>query len=250
MGQGHIPGSVFVDFLADLNARQPIPYNMPPLDEFAATMESIGVADDNRVVLYDNSNHAWAARVWWMLRVIGFDSAAVLNGGWQKWKAEGRPVSAGETCYPAGKLTIRHRPGLMVDKQYVLSSLSDDRITIINALTADEHSGKVSRFPRAGHISGSVNVDCETLVDPNQHVFLPKEELRAIFDSASALNGDSVITYCGGGVAASSDALALTLLGMDDVAVYDGGLIEWTADSSLPMEEDRHGQKTRSTQPG
>ena len=236
--KAHIPGSVFADILNDLTVKDPIPYMMPPPAEFAATMESLAIGDDNQVILYDNSSHAWAAWVWWMLRVIGFDSAAVLNGGWQKWKAEGRPFSTKVTSYPPSKLTVRHRPDLMATKQRVLSSLSDDGVTIINALSAEEYSGKVNRYPRAGRIAGSVNVCWEILVDPETHTFLPKEKLRAIFDSAGALSGDKVITYCGGGVAASADALALTLLGVQDVAVYDGGLIEWTADPGLPMEVD------------
>ena len=234
--RGHVPGSVFVDFLADLNTREPIPFNMPPVDEFAEKMESIGVGDDNRVVLYDNSNHAWAARVWWMLRVIGFDGASVLNGGLQKWTAEGRPVSTEATRYPRGVLTVRHRPELMVDKRRILSSLNDDGVTLINALTPAEYRGTVNRFPRAGRIANSVNVDCESLVDPDTRAFLPNDELRAIFRSVGALSGNRVITYCGGGVAASADALALTMLGVQGVAVYDGGLIEWTADPAVPME--------------
>ncbi len=94
----------------------------------------------------------------------------------------------------------------------------------------------MNRFPRAGRIAGSVNVDCEHLIDPQTHAYLPEEELHARFSSVGALEGEKVITYCGGGVAASSDALALTSLGEKHVSVYDGGLIEWTLDPELPME--------------
>ena len=224
--KAHIPGSLFIDFLRDLNVHDPVPYMMPPPADFAAAMESIGIGEGTQVILYDSSNHAWAARVWWMLRVIGFDSAAVLNGGWRKWKAEGRPVSAKVTSHPRGSLNVRHRPDLMTTKQRLLASLSHGGVTVINALTAEEHCGTVNRFPRAGRIACSVNVDCDHLIDPQTHTYLPEEELRARFNAVGALGGEKVITYCGGGVAASSDALALTLLGEKNVSVYDGGLIE------------------------
>ncbi len=147
-------------------------------------------------------------------------------------------MSTKATSYPRGNLTVRHRPDLIATKEHVLSSLSDDGVTIINSLTAEEYSGKVNRFPRAGRIEGSVNIDCELLVDPDMHTLLPEEQLHTLFNAVGALDGNSVITYCGGGVAASSNALALSLLRVQDVAVYDGGLIEWTADPELPMEVD------------
>jgi len=119
-----------------------------------------------------------------------------------------------------------------------MSSLYDDAITIINSLTADEFCGKFNRFPRPGRIAGSVNVDCEILIDHSTHTYLPEAKLREGFNAVDALSSNSVITYCGGGVAASSVALALALLGVSDVAVYQKGLIEWTVDPELPMEVD------------
>jgi thiosulfate/3-mercaptopyruvate sulfurtransferase len=234
--EAHIPGSAFVDLLRDLGPRHhPGVPLMTPLVDFAAAMESCGIGNDHQVVLYDRSNHAWAACIWWMLRVCGHDSV-VLHGGWQKWTAEKRPVSAEPTTYPRSSFTVRDRPPLMATKQRVLESISDGKSVIINALSADEHSGRVIRYPRAGRIAGSVNVDCELLVVPVTHTFLPADQLRMIFDSVGALSRDSAITYCGGGVASSLDALALTLLGMPNIAVYAGSLAEWTADPELPME--------------
>lgn len=133
---------------------------------------------------------------------------------------------------------MRHRSKLIATKQRVLSTLHDDEVAIINSLTSDEFSGKYNRFPRPGRIAGSINVDCEILVDQDTHTYLPVKELRMVFNAVDALSSNSAITYCGGGVAASSDALALTLLGVRDVAVYQEGLIEWNADPELPMEVD------------
>jgi thiosulfate/3-mercaptopyruvate sulfurtransferase len=236
---GHIPGSVFVDVLSELAAKDhSLPMMMPAADEFAETMARLGVSDDSRVVLYDRSNHAWAARVWWMLRYCGFDSAAVLDGGWNKWAAEGRPTSIEESRYPQGDLTVEPNDRLFADKRDVMESLQAAGTCLINALSPEEHSGASSRFARAGRIPGSRNVYCQTLVDESTHAFLPVSALRERFEPTGALSADRAITYCGAGIAASSDAFVLTLLGHDDVAVYDGSLAEWTSDPDTPMETD------------
>jgi len=236
--QGHIPGSVFVDVLGELAAKDhALPMMMPAIDELAATMERYGVGEGTEVVLYDRSNHAWAARVWWMLRVCGFDAAAVLDGGWHKWCAENRPTSTSPTAYPRGRFTPRLQPALFATKDEVHSSLGRPEITLVNALSADEHRGAApTRFPRAGRIAGSRNVYCQSLIDPEAKTYRPAAELRELFEHTGALQAKRVITYCGAGIAASSDALALTLLGVRNVSVYDGSLAEWTADPTLPME--------------
>jgi thiosulfate/3-mercaptopyruvate sulfurtransferase len=237
--RGHIPGSVFVDVLTELAAKNdPRPAMMPPVEDFANTMAAFGVGEGTRVVLYDRSHHSWAARVWWMLRVCGFDAAAVLNGGWQKWISEGRRTSTVHATYPRGNFRLRPRPGLMATKQEVLDSLHAKGLRLVNALSPEEHRGETARFPRAGRIPGSACVYYQSLVDPQTHAYLPPEQLRERFEAVSAMSADKVITYCGAGIAASSDALALTLLGKKNVAVYDGSLMEWTADPALPMEKD------------
>lgn len=236
--RGHIPGSVFADLLAELSDRNTtLPAMMPPAAQFADAMSRYGVSDASRVVLYDAGLNMWAARVWWMLRAFGFDNAAVLNGGWKKWVAEGRPVASGSAEPPArGHFTARPQAGRIVSKADVHAAIQDPGTRIVNALSAEEHAGKVTRVPRSGHIAGSVNVPAGALVDPATNEYLAPEQLRARFEAAGALDRDRVITYCGGGIAACSDALALTLLGLENVAVYDGSLVEWAADPAMPME--------------
>jgi thiosulfate/3-mercaptopyruvate sulfurtransferase len=238
--RGHVPGSMFVDVLGKLSATDnPLPMMLPKAEDFAATMSGFGVGADTEVVLYDRSNHAWAARVWWMLRVYGFDAVKVVDGGWQKWSAEGRPASVTAQVYPRGDFQPNFRPALLATKQHVLESLQEPDVSIINSLSPEEHRGTaVTRFPRTGRIAGSCNVYCQSLIDPATHSYRPAPELRKIFEDAGALNRERTITYCGAGIAACSDALALAVLGLNDVAVYDGSLAEWTADPTVPMEAD------------
>jgi thiosulfate/3-mercaptopyruvate sulfurtransferase len=236
--EAHVLGSAFVDVLAELSDRaSPLPMMMPPPASFATVMEGYGVGDGTHVVLYDRGNHAWAARVWWMLRACGFDSASVLDGGWQKWHAERRPTSSAAAQYRPGRFVPRPRPGAFVGRDAVLAALDDPGVVLVNALSPEDHRGEAAtRRPRAGRIPGSCNVHCQSLIDPVTNTYRPREALREIFAAAGTLDGRRVVTYCGGGIAASSDAFALTLLGVRDVAVYDASLAEWSADPTLPLE--------------
>ena len=234
---GHIPGSGFADLTADLADRtSSLRFMMPPPAQLAAAMARLGVGDGTRVVLYDRAVNMWAARVWWMLRAVGFDNAAVLNGGWRKWTLEGRAVSTAPCVYPPGVFVPRPRPELFADRSVVLHGLGDRATCVLNALTEEQHRGTGGvHYGRPGRIAGSANVAARSLVD-SRHAYLPLPELRKHFADSGALAAGRVITYCGGGIAASSDAFVLAMLGHDNVAVYDASLSEWAADPSLPME--------------
>jgi thiosulfate/3-mercaptopyruvate sulfurtransferase len=236
--EGHIPGAGFVDLQEELSDRaSPLRFMMPPARQFAEAMGRHGVGDGVRVVLYDRFVNMWAARVWWMLRASGFDDAAVLDGGFRKWTLEGRPVAADDGAAPARPFPARPRPALIADRAGVLAALGTDRTCVLNALTEEQHRGTGGvNYGRPGRIAGSANVPARDLVDPKTHAYLPADVLRAKFAAAGALDAGRVITYCGGGIAASSDAFVLTLLGRDDVAVYDASLSEWAADPALPMQ--------------
>jgi thiosulfate/3-mercaptopyruvate sulfurtransferase len=236
--EGHIPGAGFVDLQEELSDRMSkLRFMMPPAAQFAEAMGRAGVGDGVRVILYDRAVNMWAARIWWMLRAFGFDSAAVLNGGFKKWTVEGRPVATDAGSRPARMFTPRPRPALMADKAGVLAALGESSACVLNALSEEQHRGTGgSTYGRPGRIAGSVNVVARELVDPQTHAYLPADVLRAKFQAVGALDAKRVVTYCGGGIAASSDAFILTLLGRDDVAVYDASLSEWANDPSLPME--------------
>jgi thiosulfate/3-mercaptopyruvate sulfurtransferase len=240
--QGHIPGSAFADLVQDLSDQNnpAFMFPMPPADQFARVMSRLGVGDGTRVVLYDSPVNFWAARLWWMLRAFGFDRAAVLDGGWPKWSREGRPVSTEPPSYSPAHFTVRPRPALIAHKDEVIAAMARPGDCLINALTPDEfHGTGLIHYLRRGHIPSSVNVPFVGdggVVDPATGTYRSLEELRAIFAAVGAIASDRVITYCGGGIAASSAAFALSLLGVENVALYDGSLTEWGADPSLPLE--------------
>ena len=239
--KGHIPGAVYVDLLGELTDRtkQGAYAPMPPADQFAAVMSRIGIGDGTRAVLYDDFLGMWAARIWWMLRAFGFDDAAVLNGGLPKWKSEGRPLSTEPATYPPATFIPRPRPELIASKGDVLAAIKDKNVCIVNALLEPEYTGDPAfpqHYGRAGHIPRSVNVPFTSVVDMNaNNQFVSADDLRKRFADAGALASDRVITYCGGAIAASQTAFLLTLLGKENVAVYNGSMMEWGADPNLPL---------------
>lgn len=239
--QGHIPGSAYVDILEELMdpAKPHFMYAMPTPEQITEVMSRVGVGDGVRVILYDGWFNIWAARIWWTLRYYGFDNAGVLDGGWQKWQLDGRPVSTEPASYPPTTFVPRPRPELIADRDEVLAAIDDDAVCVINALPADEHHGDRGfpvHYTRPGHIPGSVNVpQIETIELETTTEYLPAEALRQRFDDVGATRSDQVITYCGGAIAASSTALLLTMLGVEKVALYDGSMTEWGADPELPL---------------
>jgi thiosulfate/3-mercaptopyruvate sulfurtransferase len=233
--RGHIPGAGFADLKGDLVAHDtPLSFALPSPQSFAAAMAALGVGDGSRVVLYSANNPAWAARVWWMLRWIGFDRAAVLDGGLKAWTADGQPLSTAPADRLAQKLSVSLRPRLIADRTEVRAAVGDRAVTIIDALSEASFHGNVNMYARPGHIPGALNVPATGLTDQSGH-YLPQEKLLAMFPADHA---GRVITYCGGGIAASSDAFVMSRLGFSDVAVYTASLQEWAADPANPMEAD------------
>jgi thiosulfate/3-mercaptopyruvate sulfurtransferase len=236
--QGHIPGAQFCDVSRDVSdTSQKLNFMRQKPEDFAAAMRRFGISNSTRVVTYSTANVWWATRVWWLLREFGHDNAAVLNGGFQKWQRENRPIETGPgKSRSAGDFTVREVRNLMVGKDIVKAAIGDGGICTLNALLSAQHTGTGGNsYGRPGRIAGSVNVPAASLVDPETNTFLPPEDLRSRLGAVGALDRP-VIAYCGGGIAASADALILTMLGHQDVKVYDASLSEWAKDASLPME--------------
>jgi len=236
--KGHIPGAQFIDLQADLSDKNHrLRFMLPSAEDFAAAMSRFGVGEGTRIVLYSTTTPQWATRVWWLLRVFGFDKAAVLDGGWQKWSREGRPVETGAARpRPPGHFIVKEQRPLMVGKAEVQHAIGDRAVCTLNALAPEQHAGTGGNtYGRPGRIKESVNLPAAQLIDLATNAFLPAAELRRRFEGVGAF-GKEVITYCGGGIAASADAFALVMLGHPDVKLYDASMSEWATDPTLPME--------------
>ncbi len=238
---GHIPGAGFLDVqneLSDNSGPRHILFTMPPPEVLAKTLAARGIGEGTRVVLYCRTNPIWATRVWWMLRAIGFDNAAVLDGGWDKWELEGRPASTGPCEYAPASLAARPRPEVFVGKDEVLAAINDGATCTINALGAALHRGEDSRYGRVGRIPGSVNVPAAALSDPVKRTLPTPEVASEAFHSAGVEGKSRHILYCGGGIAASYDAFLMHQLGYENISIYDASMGEWARDESLPIETD------------
>lgn len=233
---GHVPGAAFLDLVRDFSdPNSKLAFTMPAVEAFARALGNAGIGGDTRVIAYSSPTPMWATRLWWMLRACGFDNAAVLDGGLTKWKAEDRPLETGTRIYEPKTLALEARAGAWADKNAVLAAIDDGGVCTINALPEGIHTGDAAAsYGRKGHIKGSRNVPYARLLDESG-AYRSDEELRALFESVGALSRDRAICYCGGGISATMDALALVRLGHPSVAVYDGSMAEWGHDPSLPM---------------
>ena len=229
---GHIPTAGFADLMGNLSdSDSTLGFAVPEPEQFAAAMGALGIGDDSRVVLYDANSSSWAARVWWMLRWIGFDNAALLDGGLDAWTSAGFSLSTAAATRPAKTLSVNLRPELIVDKSEVRAAIGDDSVDIIDALTEEHYRGDFSMYGRPGHIPTASNVPVTSLIDESGR-YKSLDELETLFEGE---RDTRTITYCGGGIAASGNAFVMHRLGFKDVAVYTASLQEWAPDPENPL---------------
>ena len=238
---GHIPGAGFLDLQAEFSDNsQRLRFMMPSAGEFAESAGRHGISADSRLILYDRLGSMWAARLWWMFQSMGCRNAAVLDGGWRRWSDEGRDVSTDAATYPPASFAASADLDRFADLAEVNAFVESGGGCLINALGRDQHSGADGgrTYGRAGHIPGSTNVPAMELIDSDTGLYRPAEELASMFAEVAPDKSQRVVTYCGGGIAASNDAFVLSLLGYDNVAVYDASMSEYAANESLPLVVD------------
>ena len=239
---GHVPGAGFLDLQGDFSDNDHnLRFMMPSAEAFAEAAARHGISESSKLVLYDRSGSAWAARLWWMFRSMGCEGAAVLDGGWRRWSAEGRAVSTDAPTYTPTTFSPTVDPARFADLGEVrafIDASDTGGSCLINALSREQHAGADGggAYGRPGHIPGATNVPSMELTDPDTGLYRPADELASLFEEAGAERAERVVTYCGGGIAASNDALVLSLLGYENVAVYDASMSEYAADPSLPLE--------------
>ena len=240
---GHVPGAVFVDWTRDIvDPDDPVPAQIAKPEAFASCMGRLGIGDDTAVVAYDDYDHAFAGRLAWALRFYGHDDVGILDGGWKRWVAEGRPTSSKVPERRPATFTPRPRPALRRSADEVARAVEQGDTLLIDARAVEQYAGDVSVAARGGHIPGARNVPYPRLVDPSTGRFLPRPELTRVFAEAGidvARLPAHVVVYCNGGVTCTVPLAALHLLGRDDVAVYDGSWNEWGNDPTRPIRSGR-----------
>ena len=236
---GHIPGADFLDLQGEFSDESTkLRFMMAEAAQLESAFGRHGVGADSFVVLYSIATPMWATRFWWMLKSLGFDNVAVLDGGLDKWKAEGRALESGPSKgYPPAKFRAKPRAGFFVHKHQVLAARGERGTLVVNALNATLHKGlEPSRYGRPGHIPGSCNVSAAALTDPDTKAFVPLADAEAKFAAQGFSRDKRVIAYCGGGISATVDLFMLHRLGYDKLTLYDGSMGEWATDETLPIE--------------
>ena len=240
---GHIPGTAFIDQIIELSVTDaPFRFTLPPVEQLAAAFAAAGIGSHHNVVFYSSGHPMWATRAWWLLRYCGHDQVAVLDGGLAAWQAAGLEQEQSENDYAPGDLKVQARTQMFVDIQAVAAAGKEESHCTVNALPAEIYNGtRAMNAGRAGHIPGSCNLPCGSLLrqvgDGEQQVdlFCRAADLEQTLRSAGLLGADPVITYCGGGIAATVTAFASALMDKTDVAVYDGSMAEWSSDPARPL---------------
>jgi len=238
--EGHVPGAIYADINNFFDPNGQFPYTVASHEAFAEKAGELGIGEPGtHVVICDQGVGIsfWASRLWWQLRLEGFDNVAVLEGGFAKWAAERRPVSSDPRVLPPIAFASRRRPELLVSTEEVAAAIGDPSQLIVDSLSPADYSGEACSYGGRGHIPTSVNVFCNNHTDPRDNTLLADDLLKTRLAPLGVLDVDRrVITYCGGGFGATWNALVLHHLGKTDVAVFDGSMFEWTADPTRPLE--------------
>lgn len=236
--QVHIPGAVFFDIDAIADTASPLPHMLPKARKFAESVGALGIGDRDVVVVYDTRGVISAARVWWTFRAFGHAPVAVLDGGFPKWLAEGRPVETGVPAPKPRRFTARLHRSLVRDLAQMRANLASRREQVLDARS---HGRFIGTEPeprpglRGGHIPGSLNLPYDQLYRKDG-TLLPPDDLQRLFEATGLDPAKPVVTTCGSGVTAAVLALGLHLLGHEKVAVYDGSWTEWGGRNDTPLE--------------
>jgi len=237
----HIPGAVFFDIDEIADADSDLPHMLPSPEKFSSRVRKLGLGDGVRIIVYCQNGFMAAHRVWWTFRVFGHEDVAVLDGGLEKWVAEGRPTEDLPPVPRERHFTPRVDNTLVRNRRQVEQNVSSKREQVVDARPPGRFTGAEDEPRpglRGGHIPGSVNVPVLSVLNTEHYNTMKSaDEIRAVFKDAGINAGKQIVTTCGSGVTASTLAFALSLIGADDVSVYDGSWSEWGSVPDTPVEK-------------
>jgi thiosulfate/3-mercaptopyruvate sulfurtransferase len=237
----HIPGAVYASLSGDMagpktgsNGRHPL----PSLDALSATLGRFGISHGTQVIAYDQDSGMYASRLWWLLRYAGHDAVAVLDGGWAKWTREGRPARSGEEIRAPATFVAAPRPEMRIGVDEVSAHRGGPKMLLVDARAPERYEGQTEPIDRVpGHIPGAVNHHYRTNAGED-FTLLPPQELRDTFLNVLGSHEPSqAVMYCGSGVTACHNLLAMTHAGLPGARLYAGSWSEWSADPARPVEK-------------
>ena len=235
----HIPGAVYFDIDDIAEPDSGLPHTAPSPEKFSSRVRKLGLGDGSRIVVYDSGNWMAAARVWWLFRLFGHTDISVLDGGFAKWRGEGRAVADAPVAPKPRHFTARMNTLMIRDIGQMLANLENPREQVLDVRAAGRFKG-VDPEPRAGmrggHIPGSLNLPFSGLFNFETKQMLAPDALAAAFMDAGVDLTKPVVTTCGSGVTACVATLALHLIGHRDLAVFDGSWSEWGSRDDTPIE--------------
>ncbi len=236
---GHIPGAIFMDMAELVDTNSTLPNTVPPTEKFASRMQSMGLGDGSRIVVYDDSPVKSAARAHWLFTLFGAHDVAILDGGLSKWKAEGRALESGKPAMRHRHFTAWQDNSTLRTTADIMANIESKKAQVIDARPADRFSGAAPEIRPglpSGHIPGSLNIPFGLLFNDDA-TWKKGAALQAVFDAAGVDIAKPIITTCGSGMTAAPVLFAARLLGNKEAALYDGSWTEWAADADTPKAQ-------------
>ena len=232
----HIPGSAYLHMVDDLSEEDnPIPFSIISQGKLNEKLCSIGINNGDEIILYGSGFHMAITRAWWVLTMSGANNVKIMNGGLDGWQEQNFPLSSGEEVFKKGNFRGSRSHETIFDKNRMKEALENDDFIFVNALTQRQFCGEGTHYGRPGRIPKSINIPALNLLNHNTGKFLPPSEMRDMMQPLIDTD-KSIVSYCGGGIAATTVFFAAKIFNIQKLFLYDNSLLEWSNDLTCPME--------------